>query len=285
MESCLKAEEMTRMIRIALIGDLHYFIDGKEELLEANSRFFERYLKKFFEIEADLHISLGDLTHLGLEQEFQSVYRHIRNSGVNFRHVLGNHDAYALPKSRLQTLVDQPLNDVLELDDAVLLFVDSTRELDPQDYSGTLDERQREWLSAQMQKSPDKPLLLFTHHPVYGTTAQSTVRKMHIDPAIDVREILYLRPSGGFYFNGHNHTHSIAEEGEWRFIQTAASMCDPSYRIVEITEAAIRTKVVAVDDPELLANARILFEGMPGYHSPQGAQGEPADREREFARG
>lgn len=272
------------MMRLAIIGDLHFFdnkfVQGNEELLLAKESFYERYLQKFFEIEADLHISLGDLTHMGWEEEFESVYQHIRNSGISFRHILGNHDAYELPKTKIQSLIANPLNDVFETEEALFVFVDSTREMDPKDYSGHLNADQLEWLEAQMLVSPSKPILVFAHHPLYNTTTGSTDEKMHIDPTIDMRAILRKRLGNCFYFNGHNHIHSIVREEQWNFIQTAAGMCHPSIRIVEIDKSEVRTRIVAIEDKELLEAAQILYDKLPQYHRPLHAYGQNADRDQ-----
>lgn len=271
------------MMRLALCGDLHFFdnqfVQGNEELLRAKECFYEKYLQKLFEIEADLHISLGDLTHMGTEEEFENVYQYIRSSGVSFRQVLGNHDAYELPKTKLQSLIDQPLNDVYETSDALFVFVDSTREMDPQDYSGHLNPEQLEWLETQMFVSPSKPILVFAHHPLYNTTTGSLDEKMHIDPTIDMRAILQKRQGNCFYFNGHNHVHSIVKEGQWNFIQTAAGLCHPSIRIVEIDKSEVRTRIVAIEDEELVRAAQVLYEKLPLYHRPLNAYGQNADRD------
>jgi Icc protein len=272
------------MMRLAIIGDLHFFdnrfVQGNEELLLAKESFYERYLQKFFEVEADLHISLGDLTHMGWEEEFESVYQYIRNSGISFRHILGNHDAYELPKTKIQSLIANPLNDVFETEEALFVFVDSTREMDPKDYSGHLNADQLEWLEAQMLVSPSKPILVFAHHPLYNTTTGSTDEKMHIDPTIDMRAILRKRQGNCFYFNGHNHIHSIVREEQWNFIQTAAGMCHPSIRIVEIDKSEVRTRIVAIEDKELLEAAQILYDKLPQYHRPLHAYGQNADRDQ-----
>ncbi|OGX68366.1 MAG: hypothetical protein A2189_00945, partial [Paenibacillus sp. RIFOXYA1_FULL_44_5] len=223
------------MLRLALIGDLHYpqIEQANRELFELREGFYFNYLKGFLALEADMHISLGDLTHNGIMQEFEDVYQYIRTTDVTFRHVLGNHDAYAMSKAQISSLMDHPLYEAVETEEALLVFLDSTRELQPEDWSGDMDSRQLAWLESQIQRNPDQPILIFAHHPVYGTTYLSRDHKMHIDPSVDMRSILTKKNGGGLYFNGHNHTHSIMQMDGWSFIQTAAGLCDPSYRMVE----------------------------------------------------
>ncbi|MCZ8515453.1 metallophosphoesterase [Paenibacillus filicis] len=268
------------MLRLALMGDLHYPLieQANRELFELREGFYFNFLKSFLDLEADLHISLGDLTHNGLMQEFEEVYHCIRTSPVSFRHVLGNHDAYAMSKAQISSVMDHPPYEALETEEALLVFLDSTRELQPQDWSGDLDAQQLEWLESQIQRNPDKPILIFAHHPVYDTTHMSRENKMHIDPLLDIPSILGKRNGIGLYFNGHNHTHSIVHKEGWSFIQTAACLCDPSFRIVEIDSGQIQTRVNHVEDPEILQHAHELFKKLPGYHAPMNAHGEPSDR-------
>lgn len=268
------------MLRLALIGDLHYPHIEREnrELFELREGFYADFLKGFMALEADMHISLGDLTHNGIMQEFEEVYQYIRTGGVSFRHVLGNHDAYSLSKENISSVLDHPLYEAVETEEALLVFLDSTRELMPHDWSGQLEAGQLEWLETQLGRSQDKPVLVFAHHPVYDTTHMSLEDKMHIDPSLDMQSILSRRNGAGLYFNGHNHTHSIVQKDSWSFIQTAASLCDPSYRIVEVDSNQIRIEVIPVEDPEILRNAQGLFEKLPGLHAPKNAAGELADR-------
>lgn len=272
------------MLRLALIGDLHYphIEQENKELMELREGFYLNYLRKFLDLEADMHISLGDLTHNGIVQEYEAMYQYIRASNVSFRHVLGNHDAYSLPKEQISAIMDHPLYEAVETEDALLIFLDSTRELQPEDWSGVLDIRQLAWLESKIEQNQDKPVLLFAHHPVYDTTSLSVDQKMHIDPSIDMRSILAKRKGAGLYFNGHNHTHSIVHQDGWSFIQTAAGLCDPSYRMVEIADGQIKTWIIPVEDADILRNADGLFKNLPGYHAPMHAYGEPTDRICDF---
>lgn len=274
------------MLRLALIGDLHYpSLDeqSEKELYELREKFFFPFLSRFFDLTADLHISLGDLTHKGTRREFEEIYRFIRSRSANFRHVLGNHDAYALPKAEIASLIDHPMYDVLETEEALLLFLESNRELRPDDWSGYLDPEQLEWLKEQLVRSHDKPLLVFAHHPVYDTTHLSEQEKLHIVPELGLADVLAQRTGTSVYFNGHNHTHSIVTKGNWSFVQTAASICQPCYRLVEVDQGEIRVRCIPVEDSQILKGARGLFDNLPGFHAPQDTAGEESDRNQTFA--
>ncbi|WP_332696767.1 hypothetical protein [Halalkalibacter lacteus] len=55
------------------MGDLPYSAidDTIEGLYDARTSFYETFLGRFLEIDADANISLGDLTNYGLSLEFQ----------------------------------------------------------------------------------------------------------------------------------------------------------------------------------------------------------------------
>lgn len=75
------------MMRLILMGDLHYpyLEQSNDQLLEARERFYSQFLQKFLEIEADWHISLGDLTNQGVAEEIEYVFSHISESNRSFR--------------------------------------------------------------------------------------------------------------------------------------------------------------------------------------------------------
>ncbi|MBS4198160.1 metallophosphoesterase [Bacillus sp. FJAT-49732] len=148
------------MMRIALLGDLHYPDVGSnnEELSVAVDHFFGQYLREFFSVEADFHVSIGDLTHLGLESEFVNVYNYIKQYNINFRAVLGNHDVLSLPKEKISSLIQQSTYDLIETQGSLLLFLDTTKEFELHGWG--LDQKQWQWLEKQIDRSKEKPLFI-----------------------------------------------------------------------------------------------------------------------------
>jgi 3',5'-cyclic-AMP phosphodiesterase len=271
------------MLRLAIIGDLHYpYLDTEDQhLLNMRERFFKGFLERFMEVDADLHISLGDLTHNGFEQELTDVYRWLAPYQKPFRHVLGNHDAYSNPKQAVLATTGQKRYDSIDSPEAKLLFLDTAREMDLENWGGVLDELKLAWGEASLRDSHDKTFLFFAHHPVYNTTARSDMDKLSIDPALDV-SALFGEHGGrkGLYFNGHNHAHSIVRKGDWFYIQTASCLDHPSFRLVEIGPDFIRTKVVPITDTELLAAARRIHRELYSGGITFDVLGQDEDRDR-----
>lgn len=268
------------MLRMVLMGDLHYpsMENPSEEFLEMRERFYTRFLQRFLEVEADYHISLGDLTNQGVAEELEYVFSHINESNRSFHHVLGNHDTYSLPKDQILTITGQPRYNAIETEEALLVFLDTTKEMNWEHWGGDMDARQLEWLENQVRRSGSKPLFIFGHHPVYNTTTRSQMEKLSIDPYIDMRFILGQKEELGLYFNGHNHVHSIVHQDQWHYIQTAACLDQPCFRLVEIDEREVRIQLIPVEDTDVLNSAQVIHDEMPYFRHTPDAQGKETDR-------
>lgn len=267
------------MLKIALMGDLHYFAsaDGNAPLHMDRDSFFDRYARAILDSGADLYISLGDFTHMGLAEEFESCRRYFADAGEAFRSVLGNHDVLSMPKSELLAVTGQPRYEALETDEALLVFLDTTKEMELHGWG--LDAAQWNWLSEQMRRSADKPILVFGHHPVPGTTSGSPDGESAFMPYQDMRPLLGERTGPGFYFNGHTHTHSVVCQEQWHFIQTAAAFCHPCFRLIDLNGRRVRIRTVTVGGDPLHRNAKALHDRLKGFHRPDWGIEEQPDLE------
>lgn len=274
-------------MRLIVMGDLHYHQadEAVPEWLEARDEFYRILLHRYMELEGDAHISLGDLTNYGRTEELREVYRLLARRDRNFYHVLGNHDLYAQPRKQVLALTGQARYRSVEMDAAVLVFLDTAKEMDVDDWSGVVDERQLTWLSDVLEASGDKPVLVFAHHPVYGTTARSTAEKASVQPDIPLWEVLRRKTGTGVYFNGHTHVDSIAHRDNWTFVQVSACLDQHAFRVVEIGDTEIRITAADVDVPELLLHTPVIFRHMEHFHPTAEARGTAADREAVIALG
>lgn len=244
-------------MKIAVIGDLHYptVKEGYELSQLDRQQFYERFMAHFFSIPADLYVSIGDLTNFGTQDELEEIYAIIDQHHKPFIHVLGNHDVYAMSREEVLKITHQERYHSLSTDTAVLAFLDTAKEQNYEDWGGTLDADQQDWLTSVVESSGDLPLLVFGHHPVYGTTKNSTKIKRSISPDIPIWEILNKKQSAGLYINGHNHFNSIAAREQWTFLQIAAVLDEQAVRVIEISEAMISIDYVPFADPALQRQA------------------------------
>lgn len=135
---------MESLLRLAVMGDLHYHDADEAVPVWRNARdaYFEELIDAFLGMEADVHISLGDLTNYGTRSELEGVYGLIRRHDRRFIHVLGNHDLYAQPRLGLLETTGGQRYHVLESDEAVLAFLDTAKEMDlTDDHPGSLRVR------------------------------------------------------------------------------------------------------------------------------------------------
>ncbi|MCD9021036.1 metallophosphoesterase family protein [Cohnella silvisoli] len=265
-------------MKLAIIGDLHYpqqLTDLDQTVAEARDAFFERFIDLFLAIDADYHISIGDLTHAGEFAEFEYIINKVESSSPRrrFLHVLGNHDTYTHPKTDIIALTGQQRYGIIEDSDAIILLLDTAREI-REDWSGTIDEEQLVWLKSQLNRETDKPLLVFGHHPLHGTTARSTEEMMSMDPELDIWPILANWPGIGFYFNGHNHIHSIVRKERWHFIQTAAIPDVPAVRIVTVNDNEVNVETVSLANDEITNWTSVFAGSLYDYEPFPNAEGD-----------
>ncbi|WP_411502273.1 metallophosphoesterase family protein [Brevibacillus centrosporus] len=267
-------------MRLMIMGDFHYsrMANGTEEMQAARDKAFSTMLGKFLEWDADLHISLGDLTHEGHPEELDFVFDSMESSGRPFIHVLGNHDTLSLPKTEILTITGQQRYHAIDMEEVMLLFIDTTKEMNEDDWGGEMDEEQLQWLQSQLETSGDKPVFIFAHHPVYATTARSTNEKGSIHPDINIKEVLKKKEGYGFYFCGHNHVNSIVQQDGWHYIQTAACLDLPAFRVVDLSEGKVKISHIPIDDSSLADQIATFHKGMPGFEPTEKPHGEETDR-------
>jgi 3',5'-cyclic-AMP phosphodiesterase len=268
-------------MKLVLMGDLHYHqIDETVPgWLEARTHFYETFLGRFLDFDADSHISLGDLTNYGASSELQEVFEIIRKKERTFYHVLGNHDLYAQTRREVLQITGQARYHSITTERAVLAFIDTAKEMDYEDWGGWIEEEQLQWLEDVVKESGTKPLLVFAHHPVYNTTTKSNQDKASIHPSIDMWKILSQKEGVGIYFNGHTHIDSIVTQDNWTFVQLSACLDQHGVRIVEIEQEKICVSAVDITDAVLVENVETLYKNMDHFTHNPNARGKESDRE------
>lgn len=267
-------------MKIALIGDLHYpSIDETiQGLKEARSTFYENFMDHFLKIDADYHVSIGDLTNFGLESELKEIYRIINQKNRTFYHALGNHDLYSMTKNEVLAITGQQQYHSFETDNAILVFLDTAKEMDYEDWGGWVDPEQLNWLEEVIRSSGTKPMLIFAHHPVYNTTTRSDMDKGSIHPDIDMWRILNQKEGIGMYINGHTHVDSIVQQNNWTFVQKSACLDQHAFRLIEIGENEITVNAIDLHDLAIEQNAPIICNNIKHFSPTAFARGTEENR-------
>lgn len=239
-------------MKFSVFGDLHFSKNYQEvDNFEAfRDQYYRHFMDVLFQQAADYYISIGDLTNSGHPEELRDIYALISefDSQGKFLHVPGNHDNYASSKEDLKSALHNDLYFTIDAGEFCLIFLDTNRDQVPEDWSGTLDDEQFNWFKSVMADNQDKTIVIFAHHPVYGTTNHSTDNKASIVPEIPIKDVLDQHPGKGFFINGHVHVDSIVEMGNWHYIQIAAILDQPSVRNIEITSDSFSIESVDIEE-------------------------------------
>lgn len=247
-------------LKIAVISDLHYpsASDLDEITVKNRDEFYSTFIKDFLSQEADFYVSIGDLTNFGSKDELDGIYSYIRQYQRSFIHVLGNHDLYCQTREEVMNQVGMNGNHSIETEEAYLLFLETAREMDFNNWGGWISEEQQNWLEEEIKKSGDKLMLIFAHHPVFDTTTRSNMPMLSVEPSIDIWSILSKKKGKGIYINGHNHVDSIVSNEHWTFIQFAAVMDDQSVRMLDISNIHCNVTAVNVGTEQSRQQANII---------------------------
>lgn len=158
---------------IAQISDFHIKLPGSLAYRVVDtSAFLERCVAKLLRLDPtpDIVLATGDLTDFGRPEE----YRHLRALMAPLKMpvyaIPGNHDergafkaAFAdcawLPDGEfVQYVVDNYPLRLIALDTVV-----------PRQNGGMLCDKRLAWLEARLAEAPDRPTLIFMHHPPFET--------------------------------------------------------------------------------------------------------------------
>ncbi|WP_068677017.1 metallophosphoesterase [Oceanobacillus sp. Castelsardo] len=269
-------------MRIAFIGDLHYpsMVGKSNEVKEARNKFYTRFLHSFFELKADYYVSIGDLTNFGKEDELHEVYQIIQKYDKPFIHTFGNHDLYGIPRKEVLNISNRKQNISIETDQVNLISLETARDHNHEDHSGFLSDMQLEWLEGEIAQSEEKLVVIFAHHPVYDTTANSNFPYLSIVPEVPILDILRKKKGNGIYINGHNHIDSIETIDNWTFVQASAILDDQSIRVLEIDDNEISIQSIRVGNPELKGLAQIIGSNINHFQLNSHGIGSTPNREK-----
>ena len=159
-------------------------------------------------------------------QAFAALISPLREAGVPVHFTLGNHDnreafARAFPDVRSASQFrDHRHNSVIDLPNARLILLDSLKETPAA--PGMLGEEQIAWLLQRADETPDRPVLIVTHHNL-----KLGGDPLHFPGGIEDTEAfwpeLVKRPQIKGYIHGHVHDWTLAQHSGIHIINTLAS--------------------------------------------------------------
>jgi 3',5'-cyclic-AMP phosphodiesterase len=163
----------TRRLVIAQISDLHIrapgeLVCGRVDTSAALARCIDE-LNELFP-RPDFVVITGDLADAPLAGSYDHLVRLLAKLKLPFAAVPGNHDSRELMRAALPddsyAHTSGALNSIRTVGGVDLVLIDSTVPGAPH---GELDRETLAWLDAALERSAQKPALLFLHHPPFPT--------------------------------------------------------------------------------------------------------------------
>ncbi len=289
-ETANERKSMMINMKIAIVGDLQYFegesIDGIAE--EINS------------LEPDVVILLGDYGYwdgFGSYEVFSQIDEAFKKLKCKtFLPLIGNHDVQyeaggwrfergTVSGNYTRAFGREPENCVLEFElFRILCFHMDVQEKDDFYYVNEcyVTDEHFVWAKAELEKEPDKPVIMITHAPPAGC-GLLTVPEVHVrasnaymdqdhglqrwvDLIHDYRQIIMW--FNGHYHMGHRHKNSMSVKDGIAFFTTgSASSCSRDgqrhTRIVEVQNDIISVSTYDhdskknIDEPDYVCQAKI----------------------------
>jgi len=202
----------SKPVRIAQISDLHIkspgaLAYGRVDTAQALERCVAALNE--FRPRPDLVVISGDLADTPTAEEYEHLKRLLAQLELPFVGIPGNHDSRELMRAafpQAYAFASGPLNQKVEIGGLDLVLLDSSVPGKPH---GDLDAATLQWLEATLVSSPDRPALLFLHHPPFKTGIWHMDRQNLLNAA-DLAPIVRRHPRVQLIATGHVHRATLA---------------------------------------------------------------------------
>ena len=195
-------------VHIAQISDLHIKPPGSLAYGRVDTAAaLERCVAALnaFRPRPDFVVISGDLADTPTAEEYQYLKRLLAPLELPFAGIPGNHDSRELMRAAFPSAAyafpSGPLNQRVEIAGLDLLLLDSSVPGKPH---GELDAPTLQWLEAMLASSPDRPALLFLHHPPFKTGIWHMDRQNLLNAA-ELAAVVSRHPRVQRIATGHVH--------------------------------------------------------------------------------
>jgi Icc protein len=233
-------------VHIAQISDLHIKSPGALAYGRVDTAAaLERCVSALNEFtpRPDLVVISGDLADTPTAGEYQHLKRLLAQLELPFAGIPGNHDSRELMRAafpRAYAFAAGPLNQRLEMGGLDLLLLDSSVPGKPH---GELDAPTLRWLEATLASQPDRPALIFLHHPPFKTGIWHMDRQNLLN-ASELAPIVRRHPRLQLITAGHVHRATLT-----MFAGVPATICPAPNHAVDLDLAQLREPSFKVEPP------------------------------------
>ncbi len=202
-------------------------------------------------------VLMGDLTHGKTAVEYDLLKSILADVPLQITFMMGNHDRRdAFLEVFPQAILDSSgfVQASFDIGDWRGITLDT---LDGPPYpmglhSGRLCTERLAWLADQLEQAKDKPVVLFTHHPL-GNIGFPMMDRIKLDNGVDVIDLLRVHPKPVHVLAGHVHR---TISGQWDGIPYTVFKSPCHQNPLNLHEQYVS---MSVDEPG--AYGVILFDG------------------------
>jgi len=237
----------SRPVRIAQISDLHIKLPGSLAYGRVDTaKALERCVAALNEFNPapDFVVISGNLADTPTAGEYEYLSRLLTPLKLPFAGVPGNHDSRELMRAAFPStryaVASGPLNQEIEVGGLDLLLLDSSVHGKPH---GELDGLTLQWLDATLAASPDRPALLFLHHPPFKAGIWHMDRQNLVN-ASELASIVRGHPRVQLIGTGHIHRAALT-----MFAGVPTTICPAPNHAVDLDLAELREPSFKVEPP------------------------------------
>jgi len=236
----------SKPVRIAQISDLHikppgYLAYGRVDTALALERCVAAVNE--FNPAPDFVVISGDLADTPTAGEYHYLVRLLAPLKLPFAGIPGNHDSRELMRAAFPSpyaFPSGPLNQKIEVGGLDLLLLDSSVHRKPH---GALDGLTLQWLDATLASSPERPALLFLHHPPFKAGIWHMDRQNLLN-ADELASIVRRHPRVQLIAAGHVHRATLT-----MFAGVPTTICPAPNHAVDLDLAELREPSFKVEPP------------------------------------
>jgi 3',5'-cyclic-AMP phosphodiesterase len=197
-----------------------------------------------FTPKPDLVVISGDLADTPIAEEYENLKRLLAPLKLPTVGIPGNHDSRELMRAAFPqgayAYPTGPLNQRVEIGGLDLVLLDSSVPGRPH---GELDAPTLQWLEATLASSPDRPALLFLHHPPFKTGIWHMDRQFLLN-AGELAAVVKRHPRAQLIAAGHIHRAILT-----MFAGIPSTICPAPNHAVDLDLAELREPSFKVEPP------------------------------------
>jgi len=209
-----------------------------------------------FTPKPDLVVISGDLADTPTAEEYEYLKRLLAPLKLPFVGIPGNHDSRELMRAAFPRAAyafpTGALNQSVEIGGLDLVLLDSSVPGRPH---GELDAPTLQWLAATLASSPDRPALLFLHHPPFKTGIWHMDRQYLLN-AGELAAVVKRHPRAQLIAAGHVHRAILT-----MFAGIQSTICPAPNHAVDLDLAELRGPSFKVEPPAFHLHAWFPGEG------------------------